>query len=131
MMILFAAFRLDVMQACWHSDPECRPSFGTIINMLEPYVGAVFRTNSFYLNQPSTSGRQDISQGDEEGVVVLEAAEDGDESRKRLLATSPSDPHSPSTASVVCLEGGTVARVALKGRENMEEGEEVESIASR
>lgn len=43
------------MKACWHSDPESRPSFGTIISMLEPYVSSVFRTSSFYLNQPLTA----------------------------------------------------------------------------
>ncbi|VUZ42154.1 unnamed protein product [Hymenolepis diminuta] len=43
------------MKACWHSDPERRPSFGTIIIMLEPYVSSVFRTSSFYLNQPLTA----------------------------------------------------------------------------
>ncbi|VDO04942.1 unnamed protein product [Rodentolepis nana] len=47
--------RLDVMKACWYSDPEGRPSFGTIISMLEPYVSNVFRTSSFYLNQPLTA----------------------------------------------------------------------------
>ncbi|VDL62969.1 unnamed protein product [Hymenolepis diminuta] len=51
----FPDILLDVMKACWHSDPERRPSFGTIIIMLEPYVSSVFRTSSFYLNQPLTA----------------------------------------------------------------------------
>lgn len=55
---LFFIFRLDVMQACWYSDPDSRPSFGTIISMLEPYVSTVFRTSSFHLNQPLTARRQ-------------------------------------------------------------------------
>ncbi|KAL5109940.1 hypothetical protein TcWFU_002385 [Taenia crassiceps] len=54
----FPDILLDVMQACWHRDPQCRPSFGTIISMLEPYVSLVFRTNSFYLNQNHNTRRQ-------------------------------------------------------------------------
>lgn len=61
------------MQACWHRDPECRPSFGTIISMLEPYVSPVFRTNSFYLNQNPNTRRQEVSRvdfgGDGESVM--------------------------------------------------------------
>eukprot|EP00108_Taenia_solium_P005524 TsM_000256600 transcript=TsM_000256600 gene=TsM_000256600 len=60
----FPDILLDVMQACWHRDPECRPSFGTIISMLEPYVSSVFRTNSFYLNQNPTTRRQEVSHVD-------------------------------------------------------------------
>ncbi|VDM17202.1 unnamed protein product [Hydatigera taeniaeformis] len=61
------------MQTCWHRDPECRPSFGTIISMLEPYVSPVFRTNSFYLNQNLNSRRQEAPRvnfgGDGEALV--------------------------------------------------------------
>ncbi|CDS42114.1 insulin growth factor 1 receptor beta [Echinococcus multilocularis] len=79
----FPDILLDVMQACWHSDPECRPSFGTIISMLEPYVSSVFCTNSFYLNQNPDTRRLEVLQADlggEEEVVA--------KGRERLLKPS-------------------------------------------
>ena len=120
--------RLDVMQACWHSDPECRPSFGTIINMLEPYVGSVFRANSFYLNQPSNSRRQDISQGD--GERIVKGVEGDDECRERLLVASSSDPHSLSIIAARAEEEETTGKELIR-RGGVEDQKEFESSISR
>ncbi|KAM7537941.1 hypothetical protein Aperf_G00000073891 [Anoplocephala perfoliata] len=65
----FPDILLNVMQACWYSDPDSRPSFGTIISMLEPYVSTVFRTNSFYLNQPFTDRNQRENLGETAEVL--------------------------------------------------------------
>ncbi len=70
------------MQSCWHSDPECRPSFGDIIRMLEPFVSTTFRANSFFLNdspssleasqqRSSTSRDDDIGGGDDDEDMVV------------------------------------------------------------